>query len=328
MVAATGFSITAGYHRHFSHGSYRCRRFVKAFYLLFGAAAFQHSALSWSAEHRRHHQYTDGDGDPYDIQRGFLWAHMGWLLFDRPESEDFSNVPDLSADSWMLAQHRYYVPMAILMSFGLPMALGALVGDAWGGLLWGGVIRVVVVHHATFCVNSLAHTIGSRPYSMAVSARDSFITAFITFGEGYHNFHHRFAADYRNGVRSNQWDPTKWLIRGMAALGWAYDLYEVPREKVVEAELEVAEQRLLARWKESSENMLGSLRERLGEVAASVRSTARHLGELERRSVEKREELRFELRVARREFYAARRRWRAFVAELKAKSRLPDPQPA
>ena len=331
MLSATGFSITAGYHRHFSHGAYQCRRFVRVFYLLFGAAAFQHSVLSWSSEHRRHHRNIDDEGDPYNIQRGFLWAHIGWLFFERPESEDFSNVPDLITDPWIVSQHRYYALVALLMGFGFPMAVGSLAGDPWGGLLWGGFVRIVVVHHATFFVNSLAHTLGSRPYTVAVSARDSVITALLTFGEGYHNFHHRFATDYRNGVRRHQWDPTKWLIRAMASLGWAYDLTKVPRERIVEAELQVELQRALTRWRESSEVASQQIRERLAEVTTAFTSSARRLGELERelarRSVEKRDEIRIEIRLARREFRATRRRWRAAVAELRDAS-LPVAQPA
>ena len=334
MVAATGFSITAGYHRHFAHGAYECRRFVKVAWLLFGAASFQHSVLSWASEHRRHHRNIDREDDPYNIRKGFLWAHIGWLFWER--EDDFSNIRDLSADPWIVAQHRYYIPVSIAMGFGFPLAVGFLVGNPWGCLLWGGFIRIVFVHHSTFFVNSLAHTLGSRPYTLAVSARDSLVTALLTFGEGYHNFHHRFATDYRNGVRFYQWDPTKWLIRGMAALGWAYDLYRVPREKIVEAELKVDAQRVIVGWKDRSEHAVGHLKERLAEVGAAVHRAAERLGELERQIAqagrefgrERRrqlEQLRLELRVARREFRDARRRWREAIAELNRLPALPAP---
>jgi stearoyl-CoA desaturase (delta-9 desaturase) len=326
-IAATGFSITAGYHRHFAHGAYECHRFVKGFYLLFGAAAFQHSVLNWASDHRRHHLNIDEDSDPYNIKRGFLWAHIGWLMVKQPNPEDFSNIPDLVADPLVRFQHRYYVPLAIFMGFGMPLAIGFAIGHPWGCLLWAGVFRTVLVHHSTFFVNSLAHTLGKRPYSMAVSARDSVVTALLTMGEGYHNFHHRFATDYRNGVLRHQWDPTKWLIRGMAAMGWAWGLSRAPREKIVAAELECATEQLVERWKGHSAEALTYVRERIAAVKSAVERSAERVGELERQlyragesfGYERRmqiERLRTELRAARREFREARSRWRAALSEL------------
>jgi stearoyl-CoA desaturase (delta-9 desaturase) len=196
------------------------------------------------------------------------------------------------------------------------------------------MFRTVIVHHSTFLVNSLAHTLGTRPYTVMVSARDSVVTALLTFGEGYHNFHHRFATDYRNGVRGHQWDPTKWLILGMAGIGWAYDLYRAPREKIVAAELQCEAQRLLERCKGTSEQAMAYVRSRISELSAVVELSAARLGSLERElarvkaawSVEQRrqlERLRLELRAARREFRQARARWRQAFEELYA---LPVPQ--
>jgi stearoyl-CoA desaturase (Delta-9 desaturase) len=336
-VAATGLSITAGYHRHFAHGAYECRRFVKAFYLLFGAAAFQHSVLNWASDHRRHHLHIDEDEDPYNIKRGFLWAHIGWLMVKNPNPEDFSNVPDLVADPLVSFQHRYYVPLAVLMGFGVPLALGWAMGHPWGVLLWAGFFRVVAVHHSTFLVNSLAHTLGTKPYSLAVSARDSLVTAVLTMGEGYHNFHHRFATDYRNGVRRHQWDPTKWLIRGMASLGWAWGLTRVPREKIVAAELECDAQRLLEGTRGRSAEAAAYVRERIGELSTAVHGAAARLGELERQIAQARDafgserrkrvrRLRAELRMARRELRAAKVRWRGAVEAMITET-LSSPSP-
>lgn len=326
-IAATGFSITAGYHRHFAHGAYECRRFVKIFYLLFGAAAWQQSVLSWASDHRRHHRNIDEERDPYNIQRGFLWAHIGWLLMKDPQPTDFSNVPDLAADPLIRFQHRFYIPIATLMGFGVPLALGYAFGSPWGCLLWAGIFRTVVVHHSTFLVNSLAHTLGRRPYSIAVSARDSVVTALLTFGEGYHNFHHRFSTDYRNGVRHHHWDPTKWLIRGMAALGWAWNLCRAPREKIVAAQLQCEAQRLLERCKGRSEHAVSYLRERVSDVSAAVERAAERLGVLERELARVRqsfgderrrqlERLRCEVRAARRELRAAWVQWRDALENL------------
>jgi stearoyl-CoA desaturase (Delta-9 desaturase) len=327
-VAATGFSITTGYHRLFAHGSYECSRVVKLFYLLFGAAAFQQSVLSWCSDHRRHHKHLDHDEDPYSITRGFFWAHMGWLLVtDHKRAEDFSNVPDLLADPWIRAQNRFYIPIAVLMGFVVPYALGTLVGHPWACVLWAGVFRVVLVHHSTFLVNSLAHRIGRRPYLRAISARDSVVTALLTFGEGYHNFHHRFATDYRNGVGRAAWDPTKWLIRGLEISGLAWNLSRVSTERIVEAQLDCDSQRLLERVRGHSEHALAHLRDRFTEMAGSVQRAAAALGKREREFAAARAEwgrersaqlrqLRAELRAARLEMRAARVRRRAVLTEL------------
>lgn len=331
-VCATGFSITTGYHRHFSHGSYECSRIVKVGYLLFGAAAFQHSVLSWCSDHRRHHKHLDHDGDPYSITRGFFWAHMGWLLVtDHKKAEDFSNIPDLVADPWIRWQHKYYISIAVFMGFVVPFALGWTVGHPWGFVLWAGVFRVVLVHHSTFLVNSLAHRIGRRPYLRAITARDSIVTAFLTFGEGYHNFHHRFATDYRNGVARGAWDPTKWIIRGLEMVGLAWDLRRVPTESIVAAQLDCDSERLAERLgdrlKGHSEQALAHVRERFAEMAASVQRAAAALTVRERELIEARNQwgrdradqlrrVRAELRAARLEMRAARVRWQAVLSEL------------
>ena len=337
-VCATGFSITTGYHRLFAHGSYECSRIVKIFYLLFGAAAFQHSVLSWCSDHRRHHKHLDHDDDPYSITRGFFWAHIGWLLVtDHKRAEDFSNIPDLVADPWIRWQHEHYMKIAVFMGFVVPFGLGLMLGHPWGFVLWAGVFRVVLVHHSTFLVNSLAHRIGRRPYLRAISARDSIVTALLTFGEGYHNFHHRFATDYRNGVGRAAWDPTKWLIRGLEAVGLAWDLRRVPTDSIVAAELDCDSERLserIARYRGHSEQTLAHLRERFTEMAASVQRTAAALSVRERELATARKQyrdradqwgrdradqlrgMRVELRAARLEMRAARVRWRAVVEEL------------
>jgi stearoyl-CoA desaturase (Delta-9 desaturase) len=328
-LTATNMSITAGYHRLFAHRAYDCRAVVKVFYLLFGAATFQQSVIVWASDHRRHHQHIDRDGDPYNIRRGFLWAHMGWLFVTDHKLEPLTNVRDLMADPLVRLQHRFYMPIAIAMGFGLPLAVGVAIGHPWGCLLWAGVIRIVVGHHSTFLVNSLAHTLGKRPYTLAVSARDSLVTALLTFGEGYHNFHHRFAADYRNGVRRYQWDPTKWLIRGMAAIGCAWNLRRAPRERIVAAQLQCDTQRLLEKMRGASEQAISHVRERISEISGAVQRAAARLGGLEREFATRRDSrkdkpprrlasMRAELRAARREFRDARRRWYAALAELQA----------
>lgn len=247
---STGLSITLGYHRLFSHLSFQASWPVKVFTLLFGAAAFEGSALEWCADHRRHHKFVDQDDDPYDISKGFFHAHIGWLLFRTGPDTPLTWVRDLQKDRLAVWQHQYYVPIAMGMSFALPALIGWFVGGpvaALGAFLMAGVARVVFVHHMTFFINSLCHWIGDRPYSTDCSARDSMLMAFFTFGEGYHNFHHEFQHDYRNGVKPWQFDPTKWTIWLLSKLGFARDLRTVPEEKILKAQIAEHERSLQAR---------------------------------------------------------------------------------
>jgi stearoyl-CoA desaturase (Delta-9 desaturase) len=233
-LLCSGLSITGGYHRLFAHRSYRCSRTVAAFYLLFGAAAVQNSALSWASAHRRHHAHTDQDEDPYDARRGLWWSHIGWLLHSR-SVHDCSNVPDLSRDRLVVWQHRLYTPLAIAMAGVVPVLIASAWRDPLGGFLWAVCMRLVVQYHGTFAINSVAHRFGSRPYSTATSARDNPLLAVLTLGEGYHNFHHRFPSDYRNGVRRLDLDATKWFIRALALARLATDLKRAAPQAVVRA---------------------------------------------------------------------------------------------
>jgi len=240
FFAACGFSITLGYHRLFSHLSFQAHPMVKAVVLFFGAGAFENSALMWCCEHRTHHKHVDHEEDPYDINKGLFHAHIGWLLFKLNSSTTYENVPDLKRDRMVMFQHKYVQWIAVFVAFVLPGILGYAWGgwsSALGGVLIAGVARVVFLQHCTFCINSLCHYIGRRPYSSNCSARDSWIMAVFTFGEGYHNYHHEFQHDYRNGVKPWQFDPTKWIIWTLAKLGLADKLRTVPSEKILLAEL-------------------------------------------------------------------------------------------
>lgn len=240
LLGANGMSITCGYHRLFAHATYEANPVLKVAYLLFGAMALQNSVLVWSAGHRIHHRFIDDvDRDPYCARRGFWFSHIGWMLRHHPSGEpDFRTVKDLEKDPLVRLQHRYYVPLALAMNFGLPLLLGWLGGDVVGTFLLAGVLRLVVSHHVTFFINSLAHIWGTQPYTEDNTARDNPIVALLTYGEGYHNFHHMFAHDYRNGVKAWQWDPSKWFIASMSWLGLARNLKRVPRFKIQRALLD------------------------------------------------------------------------------------------
>lgn len=231
----TIFSISAGYHRLFSHRAYEAHPLLRGLLLVLGAGAFQTSALTWAATHRRHHGRTDSDLDPYDARRGFWYAHVGWVIEKTDPAIPVTPVPDLQADRWVRWQHRHYLVIGAFAGFGVPALLGLLVGDVWGGLLLGGFARLVFVYQVTFAVNSLAHKFGAQPYSDSNSSRDSLLGALLTMGEGYHNFHHTFPSDYRNGVRLYQFDPTKWILRTLATVGLTRNLRRTPAPAVLRA---------------------------------------------------------------------------------------------
>lgn len=233
--------ITGGYHRSFAHKAYDTAALLRWFYLLFGAAAMQTSALVWSADHRDHHRHTDDDDDPHSILEGFFWAHMGWIIRNRADrpGPNLDRVQDLARIPGFQWQHRYYWPIAIVMGWVVPALIALAWGDFIGALLVAGALRTTLMLHATWCVNSVAHTIGSRPYSRAISARDSLLTALITGGEGYHNFHHRFPGDYRNAIRWWQYDPTKWFIWTMSKVGLARGLQRTPVKVIAAARQQV-----------------------------------------------------------------------------------------
>ena len=235
MLAATLSSLTIGYHRLFSHITFQASWPVRLFTLIVGAAAFENSALMWASEHRSHHKHVDHDDDPYSISKGFFYAHMGWLLLKLKTELVYDNVPDLLKDRLVRWQHRYVQVIAVIVSFVIPPMAGAL-WNGWrgalGAFLIAGVARVVVLQHCTFLINSACHVFGTQPYSDKCSARDSWFLALFTFGEGYHNYHHEFQHDYRNGVQPWNFDPTKWMIWTLSKLGLTRNLRRVPIEKI------------------------------------------------------------------------------------------------
>jgi stearoyl-CoA desaturase (delta-9 desaturase) len=245
---ATGLSITLGYHRLFSHIAFKASWPVRLFTLLFGASAFENSVLDWASDHRMHHKHVDEDQDPYNINKGFLYAHIGWLFFKvTPENNHHNNVPDLKKDPLVMWQHRYCHRIGAIVGFVIPTLIGYWHAGPMGALgcfLIPGILRLVFVQHMTFFINSLAHCAGKQPYDGHCTARDNPWIALLTFGEGYHNYHHTFQHDYRNGVKPWQFDPTKWCIWLLSKLGLASQLRRVPDEKILLAELRETQRRL------------------------------------------------------------------------------------
>ncbi len=250
LWALNGLAITTGYHRLWAHRSYEAAKPLQIFWMLFGAMALQNSILIWASMHRVHHRNVDDvDLDPYSAKRGLWFSHIGWMLRTYPSGHyNFSNARDLENNPIVMFQHRHYLALALAMNIGVALSLGLWNGDIWGALLLPGLMRLVVSHHCTFFINSLAHYWGKRPYTTENTARDNGFLALFTYGEGYHNFHHLFQWDYRNGVRWWQYDPTKWLIALFSAVGLARNLKRVPefqiRKALVERQLQQAQEEL------------------------------------------------------------------------------------
>lgn len=238
LYYGTGLGITAGFHRYYAHKSHEAHPIVQMFYLITGAMCFQQPVLVWARNHRLHHKYSDTDLDPHNIKKGFLYAHMGWIAHKTSYESDFSLVGDLKNNKLVLWQQKYYWWIALGGGIALSTAIGAIFGRPLGGLLWGFALRLVIQNQVIFSINSVAHTFGKQTYSKKFEARDSWLLALISNGEGYHSFHHRFASDYRNGWRWFHFDPSKWFIGSMSWLGLTRNLKRTPKEKILAARLD------------------------------------------------------------------------------------------
>lgn len=244
FVLVTSFSITIGYHRLFSHRAFIAHPILKFLVLFFGAAAFEQSALKWASLHRRHHQYVDTELDPYNIKFGFWYAHIGWVLMWK-QSINYNNVKDLWENPMIRHQHKHYRFWSLIAGLVLPMLLGAATGHIVGALFFAVCARLVLVLNSNFFINSFAHTFGRKPYDVSSSAKDNWLGAFLTNGEGYHNFHHRFPNDYRNGVRWRDWDPTKWAIWVLEKFKMVWNLKRTPSSQILGALRETALEKAL-----------------------------------------------------------------------------------
>ncbi len=229
LYVVTGLGITVGYHRLVAHRSFSCPNWIKAGLLIAGGWALENSVLNWASDHIRHHARCDREEDPYNAQRGFWYSHCGWIFSYDPHADE-RYMAHLRKDPLVMWQHRYYVPI-VLSGLILPFLVGWLYQGWVGGLgcfLLAGVGRMFAVLNSTFCINSICHLWGSQPHSQANSSQDSWWVSLFTFGEGYHNYHHTYPSDYRNGSRWYDFDPSKWLILGLSRLGLASALRTAP----------------------------------------------------------------------------------------------------
>ncbi|MDO8669787.1 MAG: acyl-CoA desaturase [Candidatus Buchananbacteria bacterium] len=228
------FSITAGYHRLFTHRSYKCNFIVEWLWLLFGAASLQGSARDWVYTHLLHHASDTNYKieDPHDIKKGFWWAHWRWLFYKSVTG----HVAFLEKKSFQF-QHKHYLFLVIVFGFVWPGIIACLWHDFIGGVLLAGFLRVAVEWHMTWTINSIAHTYGTNLFKRPDQSRNNYFFSifFVALGEMYHSFHHQFPRDYRNGHRKFDFDPSKWLIYLLSKIGWTWDLWITPSRDVKRA---------------------------------------------------------------------------------------------
>lgn len=218
VFAAQGLGITTGYHRYFAHRSFKTSRVFQFVLAVQGTLAVQKGVLWWTAHHRRHHRCTDTEGDPHSPRDGLFWSHMGWFLSPAAENTDLAMVRDLARYPELVWLDRNFVVPPLLLAAGLTIAFG------WAGLLWGFCLGTTAAWHLTYAVNSLGHRRGSRRFATGDDSRNSFVLALLTFGEGWHNNHHRFPSSVRQGLYWWEIDWTWYWLRALAALGLVWDL--------------------------------------------------------------------------------------------------------
>ena len=232
----TGLGVTVGFHRHFTHKSFKATRPMKVALAITGSLAFQGSIVSWVADHRSHHAFSDKEGDPHSpwlfgtgplaLVRGFWHAHMGWL-FDRDKTNARRFAPDLLADRDVAAVDRQFVLLTVV-SLGVPALLGGLLSWSWWGaltaFLWGGLVRVGLLHHVTWSINSICHMAGRRPFGTRDRSANVWWLAVLSFGESWHNLHHADPTCARHGVKRGQIDMSARLIWLFEKFGWVHSV--------------------------------------------------------------------------------------------------------
>jgi stearoyl-CoA desaturase (delta-9 desaturase) len=235
-------TVGIGLHRLWSHNSYKTNSFVEGVLTLLSAATLQGPVIAWASDHHNHHTFTDTDKDPHSPLKyknkvlGFLWSHMGWMIFGEGSSKQISKTTlvKLGRNKLLMWQLKYYWRIAIFMNIVPPMLIGYMIGgdlkSAYAGLLFVGIGRAIQ-QQMTFCINSWAHFVGDQQYTNG-TARDSWGIAFLLLGENWHNFHHAFPSDYRNGHKWYHFDVHKWIIFLMKKVGLAWDLQLTPVERI------------------------------------------------------------------------------------------------
>jgi stearoyl-CoA desaturase (delta-9 desaturase) len=236
FYVVSGLGITVGFHRYFTHGSFKANRALRVALAISGSLALQGPVIDWVADHRRHHAFSDKEGDPHSpwlfgtgpraLARGFYHSHMGWL-FGRDQTNEERFTPDLLADRDIVRVDKLFILWATL-SLVLPGVIGGLVTMSWAGALtaffWGGLVRVALLHHVTWSINSICHMIGEQPFNSRDHSRNVWPLAVLSFGESWHNLHHADPTCARHGVQRGQVDISARVIWAFEKLGWAHSV--------------------------------------------------------------------------------------------------------
>ena len=235
-----GTGITVGFHRLLTHRSFKCSRLLRAWFAALGSAAAEGPVIDWVATHRRHHQFSDVEGDPHSPHlhgsgfggalRGLIHAHLGWVFSDMEVADERKYAKDLLADPMIRFVNDTFVLWVVAglaLAFGLGVALTGTIAGGLKALLWGGAARIFLMHHATFSINSLCHFFGRHEYDTGDESRNLAWLAIPTWGEAWHNNHHAFPTSYRHGLRRWQLDPSAAIIRLMELTGLAWDVVRV-----------------------------------------------------------------------------------------------------
>jgi stearoyl-CoA desaturase (delta-9 desaturase) len=234
LIAVAG--VTVGFHRHLTHGSFKATRPLRLALAVAGSLAVHGPPIKWVADHRRHHAFADREGDPHSpwrygsgvraLAKGLYYAHCGWF-FDKEVTNKARFAPDLLADRGVRIVDRLFLPL-FAVSLLLPALIGGLVTGTWLGALtgffWAGLVRMALLHHVTWSVNSICHVVGERPFNSKDKATNFWPLAILSFGESWHNSHHADPTGARHGVLRGQLDPGARLIRIFEKLGWASDV--------------------------------------------------------------------------------------------------------
>jgi stearoyl-CoA desaturase (delta-9 desaturase) len=248
LYAITGFGVTVGFHRYFTHRSFSTTRPIRALLAIFGSAAIEGPMISWVADHRKHHAFSDREGDPHSPHagyedkrfrhlRGLAHAHLGWLFIHTDRAAKERYAPDLLKDPMITFIHRTFLVWAVAglaAPFGLGVLLGGSVKAGLTGLLWGGAIRMFVTHHVTYSINSLCHFFGRQRFATADESRNLAWLAPFSFGEAWHNNHHAFPTSAAHGLRRLErlLDPSAAVIWTLEKAGLAWDVVRVAPERI------------------------------------------------------------------------------------------------
>ena len=247
MYVVTGLGITVGFHRHFTHRAFATSAPLRATLAVMGTMAIEGPITAWVADHRKHHAFSDVEGDPHSPHvdhgrglrgalRGLAHAHVGWLFLHTQRANKRRYAPDLIADrtiSFIDRTTLWWIGLGLALPFALGYVLGGTLNAALTGLLWGGAMRILLLHHVTYSINSLCHFFGRRPFITGDQSRNLAWLAPLTFGEAWHNNHHAFPTSAAHGLRGLQrmLDPSAFVISALARLGLVWDVVKISEER-------------------------------------------------------------------------------------------------